>query len=685
MTGPDSHRIVLIRSIVNKGKGKENVFGTGYLLTPSLILTARHVVGEGDPESMFARVDHPGRLEENFWVGIEKKVVWKNEDLDSALLRLAQPLSVEVPLPDWGDMKFSGSQVAWESLAYPMAATEQTDAGLKFKTSGLGGTLYVDGGGGQGEKNLDLGVEYEANAWNGISGAPVFVGNRLIGIVKSSFASFTNRRLSATPIYLLLNDPGFLVAITPPWITIPQNTSWVLILNAERANPDLADTTMAAIKRQKQDIERLSNRPLQDQPVIVSLQEALSGPGPFLQFVKAICAAPIMVFDVTDFEPAVMLFLGIRAVARRGITLTTTTKFPQKADLKKLPFNIQETKLIDMSFEEHAIDDAKHPINWIGHAVVKGLFQLQTHLDYLDLPAYDAVRCPPPTDAAGNPQIAYTSLMLCSFDEKYTSKHWKYVSGKIAVTTSPRSVERMLDNASPRLVGLALYESIRWTPCCIVDWSQWSPNVFFEFGVRLACSDIGPVALVEQAEEEPKDLPPLLQRQQLLTLFDPGRYTLDGPMEPFKKAFQRYELTLANKYFPTAGSTLLHNAVYKEIMNSFDWSQEPVSLTPHLDLINSVQALFGKDPQKQGKSQVLYSSNADYARALRTSVQEKYIAAWYYLKGRYTPEEYQQDDAKRSLLIKLGKDAVQWLKNTPEYERILGDITQTIDLLRIRK
>ena len=60
----------------------------------------------------------------------------------------------------------------------------------------------------------------------------------------------------------------------------------------------------------------------------------------------------------------------------------------------------------------------------------------------------------------------------------------------------------MLDMASPRLVGQALYEGIRWARTCLVDWTGWRGNVFFEFGVRMACSDIGPGRVIEHGARE---------------------------------------------------------------------------------------------------------------------------------------------------------------------------------------
>jgi hypothetical protein len=76
--------------------------------------------------------------------------------------------------------------------------------------------------------------------------------------------------------------------------------------------------------------------------------------------------------------------------------------------------------------------------------------------------AYDAVRCPEPGTLPGSPSVRDKVLMLCPFHEDYT-KHWYYVSDKVAIEAA-KSLVRMIDIASPQLVGQALYEHIRWTP-----------------------------------------------------------------------------------------------------------------------------------------------------------------------------------------------------------------------------
>src|ERR1039458_9676786 len=91
-------------------------------------------------------------------------------------------------------------------------------------------------------------------------------------------------------------------------------------------------------------------------------------------------------------------------------------------------------------------------------------------------------------------------------------------------------VVRILDITSPRLVGQALYEQIRWAETCIVDWTYWRANVFFELGVRLACFEIGPVCLLDEADpEDPTKtnlthLPDLTQKSRLKELLRPTEY-----------------------------------------------------------------------------------------------------------------------------------------------------------------
>jgi hypothetical protein len=697
MAGFEIKRLALIHSTVSTSSGDEHIYGTGYFVTKDLVLTASHVAKRASAE-IEIRLAIPVKGRKSPWVKAEAKPAWENEKLDAALIRIVEPVFEDLPYPDWGGMHFQENQV-WDSTAYPQAASVKTLEGTEYPTSGLTGTLYAHGGSGPGIPFLELGVEDEATWWNGISGAPVFVKEKLVGIIKSSQPTFEQRRLRAVPVEFLRGDPAFLIAIATIWLQPPPKKHWILILNQENEYPGLTDTVTAASTGKSEEIERTTGTPLDDKPLVVSVNEALESPERLFQFIEAICEAPIMVFDVTDFEPAVMMFLGIRAVVRRGVTLTTTNKFPDESSLAELPFNIQETKLIDLS-DEPGIQDPKHPLNWIGSAIVKGLAQLQSHPNYLDLPAYNAVRCPEPKDSAGKPLAKDKALMLCSFHKDYQDNYWKYVSNKTAVKAAPKALERMLDISSPRLVGLALYESIRWTPCCIIDWTQWRANVFFELGVRLACSDVGPICLIEERNEigetyatadakkedanakkvDIRKTPILKQWDQLIRLLAPTKYKLDGPIAPFDKAFNRYNAIANHQALPVDDGAIAHNAIYQAIVNSYYWQQEPISRFPHEELIANVraQAQLSEDPQKEWNPQVLFSSNSEFSNAIRSNVQERWIAAWYYLKGRHSMEEFRSNADLRKQLTTLGEEVAQWISKTSEYKRIYTEIMTVI-------
>ena len=191
---------------------------------------------------------------------------------------------------------------------------------------------------------------------------------------------------------------------------------------------------------------------------------------------------------------AVMLALGVRAVVRRGVTLTSTADWLTPAQLKP-PFNIQETKLLYHG-SRYLPTNIRHPLNTIAAGVKKGWQELISQPNYLDLPAYDAVRCQYPTTDANKKSAVTRVLVLCSFGEDH-EENWNHLANALA-SRFGLDVARMLDVSSPRLVGQALYEGIRWARTCVVDWTNWRANVFFEFGVRLARSDVGPVNVIEQ-------------------------------------------------------------------------------------------------------------------------------------------------------------------------------------------
>jgi hypothetical protein len=184
----------------------------------------------------------------------------------------------------------------------------------------------------------------------------------------------------------------------------------------------------------------------------------------------------------------------VRAVVRRAVTITSAAEYFNETHFMNLPFNIQETKLIYHGRPKTERSDA---VTVIGKSMRDGLLEFRHNSRYLDLPAYEAVRCVVPKFSATQNSV----LVLCPFHPDY-AENWITLRESIATLCSPKEPKRMLDIGSPRLVGQALYEATRWTPICIVDWSRWRPNVFFELGVRLACSNTGPLSIIDSADAE---------------------------------------------------------------------------------------------------------------------------------------------------------------------------------------
>lgn len=698
MAGLDPTLFVLIHSTVETGIETVEVYGTGYLITEDLILTARHVVYEGKPKQIEVRLGKPIEGETSHWVEADQKPVWENEKYDTAVIRITKPVSWEVPLPDWNENDLEVG-APWKSSAYPDASAYSKGEYIEHNSSGLYGTLLKDSADEQVIPELELGVDYEAKWWNGISGSPVFMKEKLVGIIKTSLPNYGEKRLAATPVKLLLKESSFRLAIAHKWLLPFPQENWILVLKREikYESNELEDTVKTAIHDINEAIKdgKLDCNPFHNKPYTVSVADALESSERFFQFIQAVCAAPVMLFDVTDTEPGVMLFLGIRAVVRRGVSLVATTKYLDASTLSLLPFNIQETKLIDLS-EERSVQ-SESSIDLIYKAITEGLKQLGKHPDYLDLPAYNAVRCPKPEESEEKGNI----LVLCSFQEKYIKEYWDEVKKNIRLKANKKPI-RMLDIPSPRLTGLALYESIRWSPMCVIDWTHWRANVFFELGVRLACSENGAICIMEESagdshavngpetadtategREETDATPVLIQKQQLIRLLAPIKYKLKGSAKSFTSfnaAFEEYEKF---KSTPVNDSAIAPDAVYQLIIKLYHWKQELISKLPHEELETSAYALLGTDPQKQGGSDYLFSANPDFAKELRRNAQEKMIAAWYYLKGRYSGE-FDSDKELRTKLIRLGGEVIQRLSKTktPAYKKIYNEIAKDLEKFR---
>lgn len=181
--------------------------GTGYLLRPGVVLTAGHVVA-GEKTVRVEFDDAEGEV-----VKRPAEVVWQAEEgnggLDAAVLRFeAEGGSAELPGlargPLLQDVDFRSR--GWAKAALPERSV--ADSLVPFGGTAHAFVLHTD--------RFYLTVEgepAEVDDWKGISGAPVFAGGQIQGVIVDGLPRFEGRKLRTVPMHRLLARADFAAAI----------------------------------------------------------------------------------------------------------------------------------------------------------------------------------------------------------------------------------------------------------------------------------------------------------------------------------------------------------------------------------------------------------------------------------------------------------------------------------------
>jgi tetratricopeptide (TPR) repeat protein len=215
MVGVDTARVMELYTPVVEGSGGQ--VGSGYRVGPEVVLTSAHVVA-GLPawpagEPVPTDVGTPGvcwarPLREQGWV--PAIVAWRDEEKDVAVLRLAKagpPLPASSPPPRWGRVD-GQEQVAVSAVGFPWAQerpdrvrdTEQLYgiiAPAAMAKAGLWAVTVV---------TAAPAARAGASPWAGMSGAALFAGPFLVGVVVVHPAHFGTDRGRSDPVAALLAD-----------------------------------------------------------------------------------------------------------------------------------------------------------------------------------------------------------------------------------------------------------------------------------------------------------------------------------------------------------------------------------------------------------------------------------------------------------------------------------------------
>ena len=228
--------------------------------------------------------------------------------------------------------------------------------------------------------------------------------------------------------------------------------------------------------------------------VPLHLEHALDEPRSFGRTIRALCDAPIAIFDGTVEHPYLMFLLGIRSVVRRGVTVVVHIGDLNAVAWQKMAFNLRELSLVTAPERSGlSLESA------VRETIVEGLKLYARHpFQYSDLPAFM------PTRNLGGGEEDFLPrrgedqvLVLCPFDDVYTKNCWPEIQRALRTRWTPDDdkglgpARRVIDLRSPELVGRRLFDAIRRDDECIADQTQNKANVFFELGARMVTNKKG--------------------------------------------------------------------------------------------------------------------------------------------------------------------------------------------------
>lgn len=432
---------------------------------------------------------------------------------------------------------------------------------------------------------------------------------------------------------------------------------------------------------------------LSDEPKYLDAGRILGSVAELRAAVDTVCRADLAFFDLTDFEPAAMLLLGIRSVVRRGITICSVRREAQLPEDAELPFHLKE---ISVSIHSSGRGDQDmRPEKRLAERVTEGIRQLdRAPGGYLDLPSFDLIRqISPDPDSRKIRPYDERVLVLCPFSEKYSQRNWGEIRhrlydalkfhisndsalGRSREKRSPR-IQRTLDMQSPRVVSSALFEAIRLTDFCLCDLTEWRPNVLFELGVRLAANELHPVCILEQSDGGPRNedsQPTRLDRiaeqcEQFAALFPILRYEPRDRMVYREMVRRHLEYRDQLRKSRTVSTWIVAEKVPAGSLYYIAWQHasrryEPAATPVEKLLEESADALMIST--SVGNNPFVYPPAHEMTEAAQETGRERLIAAWLYLHHRVGREYLSTLPATFNKYVEVGTRLYNMLAGSPD-------------------
>jgi hypothetical protein len=205
---------------------------------------------------------------------------------------------------------------------------------------------------------------------------------------------------------------------------------------------------------------------------------------------------------------------------------------------------------------------------------------------------------------------------------------------------------------------------------CIVDWTDWRPNVFFEMGIRMSIRDSGTYIIAEDkhidlvekivANESDEALLTFLddagdmgliqrirgckeQCQALIRFFSPNIYKCQAwQNEPYEQILREHGSIQENVAYYQQRQYAQSSDTFDYITTFIDLTIESSSTPVYVELLASAE-LYDVDESK-GIPSVLYPGNEELRKQAESATIERFWATWYYITNRYKLDEIEQDE-----------------------------------------
>jgi hypothetical protein len=432
----------------------------------------------------------------------------------------------------------------------------------------------------------------------------------------------------------------------------------------------LSERVKSAVGRASADATEVSS---------LQIEDALADPRALGRAIRALCDAPIVVFDGTFELPSLLFLVGVRSVVRRGVTVVVRVGELDASAWQTVAFNLRELRLVTVANRNDLNTEER-----VRTAVEEGLkLYARRPFRYADLPAFDAIRY------LGGQKEDYVPrspdaevLVLCSFHDEYAKTCWPQVQRAVRNAwgkggdKDPSPARRVIDLQSPELVGNRLYGSIRRDVECVADLTLDRPNVFFELGARLVANERGArvIRCVDLAVGA--EAPTLLRAdsERLDELVGTRSYNVraKSPKAPVADALQ-----LADKTWP--GGTVTAGFAFAIAQDSVEPGQEAGGRGLDSLLWNAKEETVGPDvKQSGGANPALYAGSNPAIRAQTRRFAFDAMLAYILLTDTFPP--VRRDAQKRSFALDEAEELFKDLElGDEERGRLLNLLTKLKD------